>query len=140
MLDELAQIMKQGGMKQNATDINFAEQFSQAIQNATRKVDLGEAGIAALRRYDELWTQGQMLMNSPVAKQLWGANAKNMIDGFQSQLAQKGTKYADYLLNTAKLMEVPQSMTHLYQLVCTSSFRGMLRSHIIKEYDGASCK
>ena len=137
MLDELAQIMKQGGMKQNATAINFAEQFSQAIQNATRKVDLGEAGIAALRRYDELWTQGQMLMNSPVAKQLWGANAKNMLYGFQSQLAHQGTKYADDLLNTAKLMESPQSMNHLYQLVGPHIFRGMMRRHITNAYDGA---
>ena len=137
MLDELGKIMQMGAMKTNPTAINFAEQFSQSVQNAVRKVDLGEAGTAALRRYDELWAQGQMLMRSDVAKQLWGPNAKNMLYGFQSKLANQGTKYADDLLHTAKLMESPQAMGHLYTLVGPNIFRGMMRRHITNAYESA---
>jgi hypothetical protein len=137
MLDELGKIMKMGGMKNNPTAINFAEQFSQAVQNAARKIDLGEAGKSALKRYDDLWTHGQMLMNGPVAKQLWGANAKNMLYGFQYKLANQGTKYADDLLHTAKLMESPQAMQHLYEFVGPNIFRGMMRRHITSAYDSA---
>ena len=137
MLDELGQIMKMGGMKNNPTAINFAEQFSQAVQNAARKVDLGETGKAALKRYDDLWTHGQMLMNGPVAKQLFGPNAKQMLYGFQHKLANQGTKYADDLLHTAKLMESPQAMQHLYEFVGPNIFRGMMRRHITNAYDSA---
>ena len=137
MLDELGQIMKMGGMKNNPTAINFAEQFSQAVQNAARKVDLGEAGQAALKRYDDLWTHGQMLMKGPVAKQLFGSDAKNMLYGFQHKLANQGTKYADDLLHTAKLMESPQAMQHLYEFVGPNIFRGMMRRHITNAYDSA---
>jgi len=140
MLDDLGKIMKMGGMKNNATAINFAEQFSQSVQNAVRKIDLGEAGQAALRRYDDLWTHGQMLMEGPVAKQLFGANAKNMLYGFQHKLASQGTTYADDLLNTAKLMESPQAMTHLYEFVGPNIFRGMMRRHIEKAYSNALSK
>ena len=137
MLDELGQIMKMGGMKNNPTAINFAEQFAQAVQNAARKVDLGETGKAALKRYDDLWTHGQMLMNGPVAKQLFGPNAKQMLYGFQHKLANQGTKYADDLLHTAKLMESPQAMQHLYEFVGPNIFRGMMRRHITNAYDSA---
>ena len=78
LLNELAQTMRMGGMKTNATAVNFAEKFAESMQAAARKVDLGEAGQAARLRYDELWTQGQMLMNSPVAKQL-GLSEKNAL-------------------------------------------------------------
>ena len=135
MLDELGQIMKMGGMKNNATAINFAEQFAQSVQNAMRQVDLGEAGKASLRRYDELWTQGEMLLGSPVAKQL--GLSKNMLYGYQVQLGQQGTKYADDLLHTAKLLESPQSMKNLQVLVGDDIFRGMMRRHIEKAYDSA---
>ena len=123
--------------KNPSFDCNFAEQFSQAVQNAARKIDLGEAGKSALKRYDDLWTHGQMLMNGPVAKQLWGANAKNMLYGFQYKLANQGTKYADDLLHTAKLMESPQAMQHLYEFVGPNIFRGMMRRHITSAYDSA---
>ena len=135
MLDELGQIMKMGGMKNNATAINFAEQFAQSVQNSMRQVDLGEAGKAALKRYDELWTQGEMLLGSPVAKQL--GLSKNMLYGYQVKLGQQGTKYADDLLHTAKLMESPGSMKNLQVLVGDDIFRGMMRRHIEKAYDTA---
>ena len=135
MLDELGQIMKMGGMKTNATAINFAEQFSQSIQNAMRQVDLGEAGKSALKRYDDLWSQGQMLLGSPVAKQL--GLSENMLYGYQVKLGQQGSKYADDLLHTAKLLESPQSMKHLQVLVGDDIFRGMMRRHIESAYDSA---
>jgi len=135
MLDELGQIMKMGGMKNNPTAINFAEQFAQSVQNSMRQVDLGEAGKAALKRYDELWTQGEMLLGSPVAKQL--GLSKNMLYGYQVKLGQQGTKYADDLLHTAKLMESPGSMKNLQVLVGDDIFRGMMRRHIEKAYDTA---
>lgn len=141
MLEELGQIMKMGGMKNNPTAINFAEQFAQSIQNSMRQVDLGEAGKAALKRYDELWTQGEMLLGkvggeaTPVAKQL--GLSPNMLYGYQVKLSQQGTKYADDLLHTAKLLESPKSMKNLQVLVGDDIFRGMMRRHIEKAYDTA---
>ena len=135
MLDELGFIMKQGGMKTNATAINFAEQFSQSVQNSMRTLDLGEAGKAALKKYDDLWTQSEMLLGSPVAKQL--GLSKNMLYGYQVQLGTQGTKYADDLLHTAKLLESPQSMKNLQVLVGDDIFRGMMRRHIESSYKSA---
>ncbi len=135
MLNELAQTMRMGGMKTNATAVNFAEKFTESMQAAVRKIDLGEAGQAARLRYDELWTQGQMLMNSPVAKQL-GLSEK-MLYGYQHELMNKGVKYADDLLNTAKIMDSPDAMKHLHTLVGPDIFRGMMRRHIVNAYDSA---
>ena len=141
MLDELGQVMRMGGMKNNPTAINFAEQFSQSVQNSMRMIDLGEAGKSALKRYDDLWTQGQMLLGkvggpaTPVAKQL--GLSPNMLYGYQHQLANQGTKYADDLLHTAKLLESPKSMQNLQVLVGDDIFRGMIRRHIESSYKSA---
>ena len=135
MLDDLARVMRKGGMSNNATAVNFAEKFTQAMQNSLRKVDLGEAGTSALRRYDDLWTQGKLLMESPVASKL-GLSEK-MLYGYQYQLMNKGVKYADDILNTAKLLESPKAMKNLHQLVGPDIFRGMMRRHIIGAYDSA---
>jgi hypothetical protein len=135
MLAELGQVMRMGGMKSNATAVNFAEKFSQSIQNSVRKVDLGEAGQAALTRYDDLWTEGRLLMESPVASKL--GLSENMLYGYQFELMNKGVKYADDILNTAKILESPMAMKHAHQLVGPDIFRGMMRRHIVNAYDSA---
>ena len=135
MLEELGHIMKMGGMKTNPTAISFAENFALSIQNAMRQVNLGEAGTAALRRYDKLWQQGQMLMKSDTAKKL--GFKPDMLYGYQSQLMNQGIKYADDLLHTAKLMESPEALRNLHTFVGPDIFRGMMRRHIVDAYDSA---
>ena len=76
-----------------------------------------------------------MLLGSPVAKQL--GLSENMLYGYQVKLGQQGSKYADDLLHTAKLLESPQSMKHLQVLVGDDIFRGMMRRHIESAYDSA---
>ena len=49
----------------------------------------------------------------------------------------KGVKYADDLLNTAKIMDSPDAMKHLHTLVGPDIFRGMMRRHIVNAYDSA---
>ena len=135
ILSELGTVMRMGGMKTNATAINFAEKFTQSVQNAMRGVDLGEGGKAALKKYDDLWTQGKLLMESPVAKKL--GLSEEMLYGYQYSLMNKGVKYADDLLNTAKLLESPDAMKNLHTLVGPDIFRGMMRRHVINAYDSA---
>ena len=135
MLDELGQVMRMGGMKTNATAVNFAEKFAHSIQNSIRKVDLGEAGLAAKNRYDDLWTEGRLLMEAPVSNAL--GLSEEMLYGYQFALMNKGVKYADDILNTAKLLESPMAMKHAHQLVGPDIFKGMMRRHIVKAYDSA---